>query len=122
MVDDIFQSFIIQVQSTLNFIVMLFGELVEVFGEHINGLVYISSTALLALQLQQQAFLQIACPNAGRVELLHQPDDLLYLMLIGLDILTERKVIYNGHCFATQVSIIIDTAYDLLRDPALFIA
>ena len=118
LVDHVLQLIVSQVEPPLDLIVMLLSELVEVIGEYVDSTIHILATVLLAVQLDEQAFLQVAGRDTRRVELLDLLDQRLYFLFGGLDVLTESQVIGDGSGLPSQVAVIVDAADDLLGDPA----
>ena len=99
-------------------LVAVVGEVVEVVLHDVEGHGLVGCAA----QLQCKALLQVACPDARRVEALHRLEGLLYLLVRGFDALSEGEVVGYEVEAAAQVAGIVERAYDLggdSQDPAV---
>ena len=62
---------------------------------------------LAFLQLQQQTFLQIACADACRIQILYYSQDFLHFLILDIQSGLENQVIGNRREVATEVAVII---------------
>ena len=72
---------------------MFLCELVEVIAQHVDGHFHAFAISLLTVQLVEQAFLQVAGGDAGRIELLDLSDQGFNFFLRRFDVLAESQVI-----------------------------
>src|SRR5690348_13574406 len=93
---------------------MLFGKFFKVFFQYLNSHMHITSVALLAVQLQQQALLQVAGANTRRIKELYFFNNGFYMLFISNNVLPEGKVIANRRQVAAQIAIIINASYNVL--------
>ena len=74
---------------------MLFGEGVELLGQHPSGKLQrnvVRGRFELAVELQQQTFLKVARPHSRWVQLLHHLQHGLEFFFLDLNALTECQV------------------------------
>ena len=72
-----------------------------------HGFFYDRVVRIFFSQLYQQAFLQAACANTGRVKTLYHFQHVLNLFILGQNILRKCKVIGKRSDRPAQVTIII---------------
>ena len=115
LIDHFLQLLIIHLERLAQFLVVLLGELFEVFIHYRDGFIHRFGMQP-SFQLQQQALTQIAGTHTRRIESLYHVQQFEYLFFGGHHILREGQVIDNGSDLSSQISIIVYTANELSGD------
>ena len=92
------------------FFVMFFREFIEIVGQNFCGKLLSWSMVTLRLELEQQALLQIACADTGRLQFMNHFEHFLQFVLIGFNPQTKGNVIGNRTQVSTQIPIVIDAS------------
>ena len=116
-----FEVILLQPHALLDLLLMLMCELLEILRD--DGLLVLQQRQslliapcllLLAPYLYEQAFLQAACPDARRVELLHHAQHLQHLLLGDLYALIDKEIVHQSVHRLAQQSVIIQRPYQIL--------
>ena len=93
-------------------------KVVEVLLDHRDGQVHILTTGFAA-QLQQNAFPQVPCGNAGRVQRLDSLQHLFHLLGIHHVAVVKCHVVGNFAHRAAQIAVILQIAHNGLGNDLL---
>ena len=97
--------------------VMFLDELVEIVGQDLARETLRPRIERLLLQLQEQAFPQIAGPDTGRFQLVNHPEQPFELLGRSLDTHRKGDVVGDRLQVAPQVAVLVDAAHEIGRQP-----
>ena len=87
------------------------GEILELVPDDADGVVY-AGTHLFVLELQEQAFAKVPGADAGRLELLDDPEHLLDLLGSRFDPGAEGEVVRQGLEVAAEIAFLVQRTDD----------
>ncbi len=96
---------------------MLLDEFVEVGSQNLAGQAPRPRIDGHLVHLQQQAFAQVARPDAGRLQLVEDTQQPLQLPGRGFDADRKGDIVGNGFEVATQIAVLVDAADQIDGQP-----
>src|SRR5690606_3390022 len=115
------QAFMRYAIALLKFVVMLFGESVELVFDDVRRKFYGFGWRFV-FELQQKAFLKIACANSGGLEFMYNLQDAFDGFFVGVNRLRERHVVNQILHAAADVTHIVNASYKKFGDFALLLS
>src|SRR5690606_18999656 len=93
LVDDFLELIRSHVELLFDFVVMFFGELIQVIFYHLDSFLYDFVVLVFFTQLDKETLLKVACADTCRFKTLDNMKHIQYFTLFGHDVLREGQVV-----------------------------